>query len=50
MFAKRLDQGRFIWPSTEGETVAISMAQMGYMLEGIEWRNPQRTQRPTAVG
>jgi len=50
LFAKRLDQGRFIWPSTEGETVAISMAQMGYMLEGIEWRNPQRTQRPTAVG
>ena len=50
LLAKRLDAGRFIWPATEGRAVAISMAQMGYMLEGIEWRNPQRTQRPAAVG
>lgn len=51
LYAKRLDKGRFIWPSTQaGEAVAISAAQMSYMLEGIDWRNPQRTWRPQAAG
>lgn len=51
LYAKRLDKGRFIWPSTKaGEAVAISGAQMSYMLEGIDWRNPQRTWRPQAAG
>jgi transposase len=26
------------------------MAQMGYMLEGIDWRNPQHTWRPASAG
>jgi transposase len=30
--------------------VAITAAQLGYMLEGIDWRNPLRTWRPEAVG
>jgi transposase len=30
--------------------VAITPAQLGYMLEGIDWRNPQRTWRPLAAG
>jgi len=25
-------------------------AQLAYMLEGIDWRNPQHTWRPLAVG
>ena len=28
----------------------ISAAQMAYMLEGIDWRNPQLTWRPTRAG
>ncbi len=29
-----------IWPSASGDAVSISAAQMAYMLEGIDWRNP----------
>src|SRR5205823_14171292 len=55
MFAKRLERGRFVWPSTaprEGAdmTVTITPAQLGYLLEGIDWRLPQHTWRPQAAG
>jgi transposase len=50
LFAKRLERGRFLWPSTADGTVTISTAQLGYLLEGIDWRMPQKTWRPTAVG
>ena len=50
LYAKRLDKGRFIWPLAKGEPVTISAAQMSYMLEGIDWRNPQHTWRPQAAG
>jgi transposase len=51
LYSKRLDKGRFIWPSAaSGEALTISAAQMSYMLEGIDWRNPQRTWRPRAAG
>ena len=47
---KRLERGRFIWPSVVDGAVTISSAQLGYMLEGIDWRNPQHTWRPSAAG
>ena len=50
MFMKRLERGRFVWPSTSGAPVALTMAQMGYMLEGIDWRNPQHSWRPKSAG
>jgi transposase len=50
LFAKRLDRGRFIWPATVGEPVTITPAQLGYLLEGIDWRAPQRTFRPELAG
>jgi transposase len=50
LFAKRLERGRFIWPSTVGEAVTISSAQLGYLLEGIDWRAPQHTYRPALAG
>jgi transposase len=50
LYAKRLERGRFIWPSPADGAVSISSAQLGYMLEGIDWRNPMRTWRPEAVG
>lgn len=46
LFAKRLESGRFIWPSPAHGVVTISPAQLGYLLEGIDWRMPQRTWRP----
>jgi transposase len=43
-------QGRFIWPSASDGSVVISSAQLGYLLEGIDWRMPQKTWRPQAAG
>ena len=50
LYAKRLERGRFIWPSAADGTMVITSAQLGYMLEGIDWRNPLRTWRPSAAG
>jgi transposase len=50
LFVKRLEQGRFIWPTPVDGAVSISVGQMGYLLEGIDWRNPQRTWRPGTAG
>jgi len=50
LFSKRIDRGRFLWPSPADGTVSISTAQLGCLLEGIDWRNPQQTWRPTAAG
>jgi transposase len=50
LYAKRLERGRFIWPTPSDGMVAITAAQLGYMLEGIDWRNPLRTWRPDAAG
>lgn len=49
LFTRRLERGRFIWPSVEGGAVIISTAQLSYLLSGIDWRNPQETWRPTCV-
>lgn len=50
LYAKRLDRGRFIWPVVKEGSVSLTPAQLGYMLEGIDWRNPQHTWRPKAAG
>lgn len=59
LFSKRLERGRFIWPTSSSKTrasgtaegaVTISPAQLGYMLEGIDWRAPQKTWRPELAG
>ena len=50
LYAKRLERGKFIWPSTTAGVVSISMSQLAYMLDGIDWRNPVHTWRPTAAG
>ena len=57
LYAKRLERGRFIWPSPAkpapakaGGVVAISAAQLAYMLDGIDWRNPVQTWRPQVAG
>lgn len=50
LFSKRLERGRFIWPAASDGAVTISPAQLGYMLEGIDWRAPQKTYRPEIAG
>ncbi|WP_407194086.1 IS66 family insertion sequence element accessory protein TnpB [Bradyrhizobium sp. STM 3566] len=50
LFTKKLERGRFVWPSLADGVVSISQAQMSYLLSGIDWRNPQESWRPTSVG
>jgi transposase len=50
LYSKRLDRGRFIWPQAVDGVVSLTTAQAGYLLEGIDWRNPQQTWRPQAAG
>ena len=49
MFAKRLEYGHFVWPEAHSGSVHLTQAQLAMLLEGIDWRRPIRTQRPTQV-
>ena len=44
LFAKRLERGRFVWPSASGGKIVMTPAQLSMLLEGIDWRAPLRTQ------
>lgn len=46
LFAKRLEQGKFIWPHATTGSVHLSHAQLSMLLEGIDWRRPARTHTP----
>ena len=50
LFSKRLEKGRFVWPSAKDGKVALTSAQLAMLLEGIDWRTPQRTWRPLRTG
>jgi transposase len=50
LYTKRLERGRFIWPSPADGCLRISGSQLAYMLDGIDWRNPRRTFRPELAG
>ena len=50
LFSKRLEKGRFVWPSPADGKLSVTGAQMAMLLEGIDWRTPQRTWRPLTVG
>lgn len=46
LFAKRLERGRFIWPQAIEGAIHLTGAQLSMLLEGIDWRRPERTWRP----
>ncbi len=50
LFSKRLERGRFVWPSPADGKVSVSSAQLAMLLEGIDWRMPRRTWRPLVAG
>jgi transposase len=50
LYSKRLDRGHFVWPQTVDGVVSLTVGQMGYLLEAIDWRNPQQTWRPQSAG
>jgi transposase len=43
LFAKRLERGRFVWPQATSGAVHLTPAQLAMLLEGIDWRRPERT-------
>jgi transposase len=47
LYAKRLEKGRFVWPQASSGTVHLTAAQLSMLLEGIDWRRPERTWQPT---
>jgi transposase len=49
LFAKRLEKGRFIWPQATEGTIHLTVAQLSMLLEGIDWRRPERTWQPERV-
>jgi transposase len=46
LLAKRLERGRFIWPQAISGSVHLTAAQLSMLLEGIDWRRPERSWRP----
>jgi transposase len=49
LLAKRLERGRFAWPQADSGSVALAQAQLSMLLEGIDWRRPERTWLPTSA-
>ena len=52
LFTKRLEQSRFFWPVVDEATgsVMLTTAQLSMLIEGIDWRSPERRWRPAAAG
>ena len=50
LFTKRLERGRFVWPAANEGKINLSRAQLAMLMEGIDWRMPQKTWRPKMVG
>ncbi|WP_299823168.1 IS66 family insertion sequence element accessory protein TnpB [uncultured Jannaschia sp.] len=47
---RRLGRGRFVWPSAKEGKVPLTAAQLSMLLEGIDWRVPQRGWKPFKAG
>ena len=58
MLAKRIDVApealgepmAVLWEGFAARKVALTPAQLSMLLEGIDWRAPQRTWRPLVAG
>lgn len=50
LFSKRLEKGRFVWPSPASGKVHVTAAQLAMLLEGIDWRAPLRSWTPLTTG
>lgn len=52
LFAKRLEDGEFRWPKIQDGVMRITSAQLGALLEGLDWRRvhqARRTRTPVAA-
>lgn len=46
LYAKRLEQGRFVWPVQVDGRLRLSPAQLQLLLEGIDWRRTVAPEPP----
>jgi len=46
LYTRRLEAGRFTWPSRVEGTITISASQLAYLLDGIDWSAPKRNAKP----
>lgn len=46
LMAKKLEQGRFKWPTIEDGVMRLTAAQLGALLEGLDWRRVHGGRRP----
>ena len=52
LFAKRLEDGEFRWPKIQDGVMRLTSAQLGALLEGLDWRRVhqgRRTRTPVAA-
>lgn len=49
LLSKRLERGYFVWPQATSGSVTLTQAQLSMLLEGIDWRRPERTWRASPV-
>ena len=52
LFTKRLEQSRFFWPMADEATgsVMLTQAQLSMLIEGVDWRSPEKRWRPAVAG
>jgi transposase len=52
LFTKRIDQGCFVWPVMAGYdgSITLTPAQLAMLIEGIDWRAPERVSKPILAG
>ncbi|WP_037504984.1 IS66 family insertion sequence element accessory protein TnpB [Sphingobium bisphenolivorans] len=48
LMAKRLEQGGFKWPGIQDGVMRLSAAQLGALLEALDWRRVHGGRRPQA--
>jgi transposase len=51
LYSKRLEAGRFTWPSPAEDVVRLSAAQLATLLEGLPWHQlrPRPVRRPSTA-
>jgi len=52
LFTKRLEDGVFLWPPKlePSRTLSLTSAQLSALIDGIDWRSPERAWRPAVAG
>jgi transposase len=52
LYAKRREDGEFRWPKVQDGVMRLTAAQLGALLEGLDWRRAHdvwRTRTPVAI-